>query len=258
MSTDILGKDLRDRRMPVLWLGAVLIVLTVFALAIGSTLASTIADLTDSFPAALNAFIGADVPGGYVVGEVFNLIAPLALVGYAVAGGARATAGEEEEGTMAVLVAQPVTRAHILASKLGGLLLALTAATVLFWASAAASDALFGIGLTQSAIVAACLHLLMLAFAFGALALAVGAITGRPSVAAAVAGSVAALSYITNAMLPLADLDGWARLSPWHYYAGGEPLVNGLDPGYLLVLTALTAISLVVAFLAFEHRDLKG
>ncbi|WP_072691634.1 ABC transporter permease subunit [Rhodococcus marinonascens] len=258
MSTDILDKDLRERRMPVLWLGAVLVVLTVFALAIGAGLESTIADLTESFPEALNAFMGADVPGGYVVGEVFNLIAPLALVGYAVAGGARATAGEEEDGTMAVLAAQPVTRLGILASKVGGLLLALIAATVVFWASAATSDALFGIGLTQSAIAATCLHLLMLAITFGALALAVGAITGRPTVAAAVAGSVAALSYVTNAMLPLADLDGWARLSPWHYYAGGEPLVNGLDPAYLLVLAALTTLALVVAFLAFERRDLKG
>ncbi|RVW01797.1 ABC transporter permease subunit [Rhodococcus spongiicola] len=258
MSTDILTKDMRERRAPVLGLAAVLIVLTVFALAIGAGLEDTITNLTESFPEALNAFMGAEVPGGYVVGEVFNLIAPLALVGYAVAGGARATAGEEEDGTMAVLAAQPVTRTGILASKIGGLLLALIAATVLFWASAAASSALFGIGLTQSAIAATCLHLLMLAVAFGALAVAVGAIAGRPSVAAAAAGSVAALSYITNAMLPLADLDGWARLSPWYYYSGSTPLANGLDPAHLLVLAALAILALIVAFFAFERRDLKG
>jgi ABC-2 type transport system permease protein len=258
MSSAVLTKDLAERRLPVLVLGGILAVFTVAALAISAGMADTIADLTEGFPDALNAFIGADVPGGYVVGEAFNLIAPLALVTYAVLTGAAAVAGEEEKGTMDLLAAQPVTRRAILAQKAGGLAIALICSVALFGVGAAASSALFGIGVATTGIVATCVQLLLLAAAFGAVTLAAGAATGKPSLAAGVGGVAAAISYVTNAMLPLAGLDGWARLSPWHYYSGSNPLLNGLNLAHVLALGVLTVGALAVAFVAFERRDLKG
>ncbi|UJH70361.1 ABC transporter permease subunit [Ornithinimicrobium sp. INDO-MA30-4] len=73
--------------------------------------------MTDAFPEALNAFIGTDAPGGYVVNELFELMAPLAMVAFAVTGGAAAIAGEEQRGTMGMLIAQPLSRRHVLTSK---------------------------------------------------------------------------------------------------------------------------------------------
>lgn len=258
MSNAVLTKDLTERRLPVLGLGAVLAIFTVFALAISAGLQETITDISTSFPDALNAFVGADVPGGYVVGEMFNLIAPLALVTYAVLTGASAVAGEEETGTMDLLAAQPVTRRTILAEKACGLGIALMAVVLLFGASAAVSSVVFGIGVSTTGVVATCVHLFMLGATYGSLALAIGAATGRPSLAAGIAGVVAAVSYITNAMLPIAGFDGWAQLSPWHYYAGSDPLLNGFNLGHLLVLAVLTLGALAVAFTTFGRRDLKG
>ncbi|MCH9668912.1 MAG: ABC transporter permease [Actinomycetia bacterium] len=257
-SAAVLTKDLTERRWPVASLGGILAAFTFAALAISASLGTAITDITEGFPDALTSFMGGEVPGGYVVGEVFNLIAPLALVTYAVLTGAGAVAGEEEAGTMDLLAAQPVSRSGILAAKVVGLAVALTAATALFALAAVASSALFGTGPAISAIIATCVHLLLVAMAFGALALAVGAATGRPNVGAGVAGLIAAVSYLTNAMLPLAGFGGWAPLSPWYYYAGSEPLLNGLSVGHLIVLAAITFGALAVAFYAFEHRDLKG
>ncbi|MEG3629769.1 hypothetical protein [Streptomyces poriticola] len=59
-------------------------------------------------------------------------------------------------------------------------------------------------------------------------------------------------------MLPLAGLDGWSELSPWHYYAGSDPLANGISPPHLLVLAAITALAVMAGLRRFEHRDLKG
>ncbi len=258
MSNAVLAKDLAERRLPVVALSSVLVIFTVLALAISAGMQETITNITEGFPDALNAFIGADVPGGYVVGEVFNLIAPLALVAYAVLTGASAVAGEEEHGTMDLLAAQPVTRRAILAEKTAGLGIALLTAVVTFGAAAAVSSAFFGIGVGAAGIVATCVHLFMLAATFGSLALAIGAATGRPSLAAGIAGVVAAISYVTKAMLPIAGLDWWTPLSPWHYYAGSDPLLNGFSLGHLLVLAVLTVGALAVAFAAFERRDLKG
>lgn len=258
MHADLLTRDLADRRTPVLAISIGLTIFTIGALGAGAGLESTVNDLTENMPEALTAFIPADVPGGYVVGEVFNLIAPLVLVAYAIMTGASAVAGEESRGTISVLIAQPVSRRQVLAAKAAGLLSALLVPTLVFGAVALVSSAWFDTGLTVGNLAATCLHLLLLAAFFGALALAVGGLTGDPSRAAMIAGAVAAVAYMTDSLLPLADLDGAASISPWHYYASSTPLTNGVDLGHVLVLLALTALATAVAFISFERRDLKG
>ena len=258
MSPAILARDLGDRRTPIVVISVSLTILTLGALGAGAGLQETIDALTRDMPAALTAFIPADVPGGYVVGEVFNLIAPAVLVAYAVITGASAAAGEEDLGTMAILVSQPVSRRQVLASKSAGLLLALVVTVTTFGVVAWLASSLFGIGLNPANIGATCLHLLALAVTFGALALAVGGLTGQPSLASMIAGGAAALAYMTESLLPLAGLDPWARISPWHYYASSNPLVNGVDVAHLLVLLAVTAGAAAVAFVGFVRRDLRG
>lgn len=258
MNTDLLTRDLADRRTSMVAISVGLSILTLAALGAGSGLQSTVDDLTESMPAALTAFIPADVPGGYVVGEVFNLLAPLVLVAYAVMAGASAVAGEEERGTLSVLMAQPVSRRQVLAAKGLGLLGGLLVPTVVFGAAALLASTWFGTGLTVGHLAATCVHLVALAAFFGTLALAAGGLTGAPGPAAMFAGAVAALAYVSDSMLPLAGLDGLARFSPWHYYSSSAPLANGLDASHLLVLLALTGIAAAVAFLGFERRDLRG
>jgi len=258
MSTALLARDVADRRIPVAAITIGLTILTIGALGAGSGLQSTMDDLTENMPEALSAFIPGDVPGGYVVGEVFNLIAPLVLVAYAVMTGASAIAGEEDRGTMSVLIAQPVSRRQVLTAKAVGLLSALLVPTIVFGAAAVLASSWFDIGLTAANVAATCAHLLTLALFFGALALAVGGLTGSPSLAAMVAGAVAAVAYMSDSLLPLADLDALAKISPWHYYSSSTPLANGLDVVHVVVLLALTAIATAVAFVAFERRDLKG
>lgn len=258
MSSGVLVKEVRDRRIPALGLGVGLFVIAMALLGLYAGLRDTLDKLTAGFPEALSSFFGGTGPGGYVVGELFNLIAPIALVGYAVVAGASALAGEEDKGTMAMLSAQPVSRTSILAQKATGLLGALVAAAALFWAGVTLSAAIFDVGLDLGGLAAICAHLLLLAIAFGAIALAIGAATGDPGLAAGVAGGLAVVSYLADSMLPLAGLDRWAELSPWFYYAGSEPLANGVDVVHLLVLLALAAVAAAVSVPAFNRRDLKG
>ncbi len=257
MPAEVLIKELGDRRVPVAVLAVVLSGLTVAALGIGAGMSDSLDELTQSMPAGLEAFIPT-APGGYVVGELFNLIAPLALVVYAVLAGAAATAGEEDAGTMAVLASLPVSRRSLLAQKAGALLALLVAVIMVLCVVTAVASAVFGTGLGAVDLAGTGVHLLLLAVFYGAAGLAFGAATGDPTLSAGAAGGLAVVSYLANAMLPLAGFDGWVRLSPWHYYAGNEPLANGADPLHLLVLLILIALALVLAFAAFEQRDLEG
>jgi ABC-2 type transport system permease protein len=258
VSTELLTHEVRHRRTGTMVLGLILGGYAFFALAISGSLSQTLNDLTKNMPKALKAFVGSNVPGGYVVGETFTLIAPIALVAYAVIAGASAVAGEERDGTMAMLSAQPVTRTRVLLAKAGALGLLLVAVAALFWAGMALADVAYGSELTAGGLGAGTIHLLFLGLAFAAIALAIGAATGRPEIASAAAGGIAVAAYLSNAMLPLAGLGRWAELSPWYYALGSDPLRHGIDLAHLGVLTGLGAVALVVAVLTFRRRDLKG
>ena len=258
MAGELLTQELRHRRNGAAVLGLVLGAYAFFALAISGSLSQTLDNLTKNMPQALKAFVGSNVPGGYVVGETFTLIAPIALVAYGVVAGASAVAGEERDGTMSMLSAQPVTRTRVLLAKAGGLALSLLGVTTVFWAGLALADLTYGSELTAGRLAAATIHLLFLGLAFAAIALAVGAATGRPEIASAVAGGIAITAYLTNAMLPLAGLDRWAELSPWYYALASDPLRHGIDLAHLGVLTGLGAIALVIAVITFRRRDLLG
>jgi ABC-2 type transport system permease protein len=168
MSNELLAHELRHRRNGAVVLGLVLAGYAFFALAISGSLRQTVDNLTKNMPQSLKAFVGSNVPGGYIVGETFTLIAPIALVAYAVIVGSSAVAGEERDRTMSMLSAQPVTRTRILTAKACGLALSLVAVTALFWAGMALADLAYGSPLTPGGLAAGATHLLFLGLAFAA------------------------------------------------------------------------------------------
>jgi ABC-2 type transport system permease protein len=256
--SELLRREWGVRRAPVLVLAVVVGGMGVFVFGLTAGLSSSIAALSQGFPKALTAFIGGGGAGGYAVGELFTLIAPAALVGYAVVAGGATVAGEEEKGTMGILSAQPVTRRAILAAKAIALLLGVGGADAVLWAAVAISARAYDLPLDLTGLTAVCVQLLFLAIALGAVALAVGAVSGNSGLAGGVGAGIAVASYAANAMLPLARLGEWVKLTPWYYFAGNDPLSNGIDLGHVFVLSGIAVVALAVAFVGFARRDLKG
>ena len=70
---------------------------------------------------------------------------------------------------------------------------------------------------------------------------------------------LAVASFIVNTLAPSVDwLEPFRLLSPFYYYSGGAPILNGLDPVHALVLVSASAVALVFALWAFERRDLAA
>jgi ABC-2 type transport system permease protein len=46
--------------------------------------------------------------------------------------------------------------------------------------------------------------------------------------------------------------------SAFYYYAAPDPLVNGVDLGYLAILAGATAVLVAGAALSIRRRDLRG
>ncbi len=220
-----------------------------------------LAEFMRSFPQEIFQAMGiADFssPAGYLGATTYGIIGPLLLIVFAAALGTRAIAGDEEAGRLDVLLAHPVERWRFLVERAAAMLVALGAAgLVLFLVMLAISGwAQFG-SIGAANLGAASVQMVLLGAFFGALALAVGALTGRRTWAAASVAVVGVVSYFANTLGPSIDALSWTpNFSPFHYFSGGQPLRNGLQLGDALVLTMAALVLVAFAALVFRRRDI--
>jgi len=92
----------------------------------------------------------------------------------------------------------------------------------------------------------------------GAVALALGAVTGRVRVAVYGAVGIALVGHVLNAFLPLNEsTKGFTKWTPFAYYLNSDPLMNGMDWWHGFVLLALTVLLVGLAVVWFQRRDLR-
>ncbi len=253
----IAQRTFRDRLKLALYSGLGLAVLSLLGIGLFSGLDDS--SLFQDLPPAFDGLIGGTAGGNYVVSEVFGLVAPIVLLTIAISGGVNSVAGEERDRTAGLLLAQPVARRDLVVAKAGVVALHLLVTMALFLGGFLAGSALFDSGVASANALAAGAHLLALGLAFAMIALALSAWTGSAPRSLAVAAGLAVLADLMAAMLPLVSgLAGGAQASPWFYYNGSQPLVNGLDPGHLAVLLAIAAAGFAAALVGVERRDIES
>jgi ABC-2 type transport system permease protein len=215
----------------------------------------------EKMPEAFKNVVGGNYtsPAGYLRAELFAVLGPILFLVYAVGAGGRAIAGEEEARSLDLLLTTPLSRTRILADKAVALGVWLTALSAFLFVAVVVIGRPFDLIVPISDVAAGCVMLLLLGLAFGSMALAVGAATGRRAWASAVAGGVAVVTYVVNAVAPSVSWLGWARpLSPFRWYLEPDPLTTGLHPANAAVLLGVTAVCAVAAFWTFRRRDLSA
>jgi ABC-2 type transport system permease protein len=116
-----------------------------------------------------------------------------------------------------------------------------------------------GGGISTEHITALALQLAFFGLATGAVALALGAATGRRPVAAGGAAGVAILGWLVSSFAPLVEPIAWLKyLTLFYYYAGHDPLTHGIGLSGLIVLGFVTLVLTGVAILSFDRRDLRA
>jgi len=151
----------------------------------------------DSLPPSVQAAFGiADLgsAAGYLQGQLFSTLGPLIFLSFAIGRGARAIAGEEEAGTLDLLLSYPLARRSALLAKLAAAVLLLAVLGAVVFVAIAGSSAIFGLDVPVTNVAAAVLGAVLLAVLFAALALLVGAATGSRALAIAVAAAAAVAS----------------------------------------------------------------
>ncbi|MFO7779596.1 MAG: ABC transporter permease subunit [Nitriliruptoraceae bacterium] len=216
--------------------------------------------LIDSMPEALVTAMGYDAissPAGYLESTVYALLAPILMLVFALAFGARLIAGDEESGAMELEATGPVGRRRVLLERYAALVLGVVWLGALTGVVALTLARALGMDIGTGPLLGATVGLGLLVLALGSVAFAVGAATGRRALALTVGATVAVFGYMADALAPLLDDGAWLeRLSPFFWYLGNDPLNEGLGVAGALALAALTLVSLGVAVLAYDRRDL--
>ena len=121
------------------------------------------------------------------------------------------------------MLAHPVSRTRLLLAKAAAIAVEVAVLGIACRLGLVISVALAGGGIGPGRLAALALHLTFLALAFGALALAIGGVSGRRTMAAGGAAAVAVAIYLLNGLAPV-TADWLQYLSLFHYYEGHEPL----------------------------------
>ncbi len=258
----VLHRALHEHRRSVLAWSSSLFTLVVMVAAVFPTIRGNqqIVKLYDNYPKALRSLFGITdltTGPGYMNAEIFSLMAPLLVIVFAVLWGGDLISGEEERGTMDILLANPISRRRLLIEKWAALAAGSTMAGAALAAGLAFASPIFGLGISVEGAAAAVVSVVLLGLLYGTVALAVGATTGHRGLARGATTGLAVAAYLISS---LAGLVGWLKpvrpLSPWYHALGTDPLTHGFVGVHLLVLPLLTAALLIGSVYFFDRRDL--
>ncbi len=267
MLSSVFSKSLRDLRRSFAWwalglAGYVALIVSVYP---------TIRDnpdlnkLVESYPEALKAFIAFGgqfdftSAAGYLGSELFSFMIPALFLVATVGNGAGSIAGEEERGTLDLLLSAPLSRTRIAVEKLGAMCVEVAGLGFVLWLALWIGALAFGMHISAAHLGAAVLAVVVLAAAYGAIAFMLAAATGRKSLAVGVTVALAVGAYLVNSLASLVDALGpFQKVSPFYHYAAGDPLHRGLDPWHTLFLLGVGAAAAVVGVVLFARRDVAA
>ena len=264
MLRSVFLKTLRDQRRSLLWwsIGLVILAASIMAFYPSFADAPEFDTLLEEMPEWLAKSFAGDVsdftsPEGYLNSQMFVLSLPLMFMIFAIAQGSGTIAGEEDRGTLDLLLSNPLARWRVVAEKFGAMSIATLILAFACWLALAIGAAAVGMEISIWLMAQVTLSGALLGLTFGALALALGCLTGKRGVCIGVASTLGVVAYFLNALAPLVEvLEPSRKLSPFYYYIGADPLTNGLNLGHVSVLIVLPVVLLGMAIITFNRRDL--
>lgn len=257
------GQDISQRVRGMLIWGGILGALGALFVAIWPSFSEDTAgmeQMVSSMPPAMRELFGFGEGAfssveGFIGGEMLNFLVPLALAFFPILVASSALAGAEENGSIDVLMGNPLSRWQLVLGRF------LSAAVLLFgvvtimglltWLAAVVVD----VDLAFESMAAASISLWALCIFFGGVALLLSAVFHRRFFALAIPGALLILMYFVDGLAGSVDFFETVQpLSAFYYY--GSAIEVGLDWGNFAVLTGSTAVLVGLAVLIFRRRDI--
>lgn len=252
---------LRDQRRPLLLWGMAVAGVTAMYVGFWPAMGegAEIEAFIQNMPEALVQALGYDqiaTPAGYLRSTIYGLLAPVLLLVFTIGAGARMIAGQEEDGTLELELTAPVARRHVFVERVLAMWVNVIAFVAVVTAVTLGLVAALDIQVGITGILTAGAGLLLLVLGFGTLAMAVGAATGRRTYALAAGAGSAFVSFIFDAIGPAIGADWMTAMSPFSWYIGVNPLVEGISLTHVGLLAALPLLAGALGLAIFDRRDL--
>jgi ABC-2 type transport system permease protein len=257
-------KTLRDYRVAILGWGIGMGLVVISPMASVAALVTTpqareqLISLAAQFAWNADA-IAVDTIGGYATFKIGIFI--FLIVIWPLLAGSRMLRGEEDRGSMDVLLSLPHPRLRVALEKLAAMWTALVVMGVLIGLLAFAGGKKFGadFGLVDGLLFG--LNLALVCAVFGGIALLISQFTQERGPAAGWTAGLLLVFIVLDMVHRVVPNTEWiSRLSPIYYYNLSKPLVpgHGAATGAMVVLLALAALLSGAGVWLFARRDVGG
>ncbi len=261
--------ELRRRRAAVFWWTAVSLTLTVVIMLLYPSIrdkANQLNSVLNQLPAGLrelktggSGVVDVADPVGFLNSQLFYATLPILWIILAVTRGSSVLGRDEQDHTLELLLARPISRGRLLAAKGLSLLIEFIVVSGVTLVAIVALAPLFGLHVPTDklALVTAYTAMFSLSFGFVAFALqSASSLTRRAASAIAVM-----LGFGGYLLASLSSLTDWlktpAKLAPYHYFAP-DAIMHGHRPtGLLVYLAGVLLLVVASAYLGFRRRDIQ-
>ncbi len=200
-----------------------------------------------------------DTFGGFVNNKIGSVM-PIFLGIWVLLAGSAIIRGEEERGSLDLLLSTPHSRVSVLLQKWAGVVMALLMMSVLSCVGLLLGAAAAKADLSVGDAVLAHLNWALVALVFGAMALLFSQLTTRKAAAGWAGGLMAATYLLNNLVLNVESLQWTKYVYPFYYASLSQPLARSVGTNWVGI-TVLVVIIIPLVGLAlwmYRQRDLNG
>jgi ABC-2 type transport system permease protein len=217
-------------------------------------------------PEGVRALLGAagdislNSPAGYLHSQLFAQLIPIALVIFGTAVGARAIAGAEDDGTLELMLSNPVTRLRVAVERYASgvaMVVGLGFISTVALIALASPFELLAEGVSVLDIAGAGVAVTCFGILHASIAFAVGAVGGGRSRAFAVAAVIAVAGFIVFGLVSGGVITPARYVTPWWWYISRNLLAQGLPPESVYMPIGISAALAVIGIWRFRLRDLR-
>lgn len=256
--------DLRLRWRSLLWWSVSVLLLSAMVAAFYRSIAGEDAysEVFGNLPESLQGLLGGvdlGTPVGYLSTEMYSFFMPAVLLVFAIGRSSSTVAGEEEEHTLDLLLAQPIGRGRLYVEKWISVLVGVAILSVAVALPVLIIGDWAGLDIPQANLWGATAQLFVFTVFFSAVALAISAGTGRRSAGVAIAAGVAFATYLIDGFgKSIAWLEPWRVITPWYWYDISVALSDEMPWGSFAILAVASVIVAAGGLFAFQRRNLRA
>ncbi|MQF65194.1 hypothetical protein FIM04_03635 [SAR202 cluster bacterium AC-409-J13_OGT_754m] len=260
MFNPILGKTIFDLRIQIFGWGIGMGLLALLIVLVYPSISSTYGDIMKEMPEGMMAFFGGNTSlhnfEGYLSQEFFNP-APLALAVFAILSGSQIIVGEESQGTLELILVQPISRFKVFIFKALGLLIANGAIIFIMLVIFSFAVLIADVEVNTTRILNAFLLLWPFLATLSFLSMLLSLLFSSRIVAGTVMAVLIVSSFILHGLSNLVSwLEAYRHIYITAYFQGRNALTSEVSSGHIItLLVVLAAISIINLYL-FVKRDI--